>query len=964
MRAGGSPHPAGRAVTGSAYRHQVLLELMDLFLVVLGAVLLVPVHPLSAIWLGAILGSITATLIFAGKVGIGDEIDPMILLLRAGVWGIGAALVIPALGTRETAVVVAMLGAVAVSGITVPCRTEMIARISLGLVVVPAALVMAIIPAPGAAGSVALLGIAIAAVVVRETLPRPVPALAGSKAGREPAHSGIQLAPLGCFFELDPQYRLTYLSTETAFGLDGPSLIGRSILDVLDDGDRIRELMSRVCEGLGPVSFSATAGPPGEEKSHVVVVDGVSNKAGGILFARGLAIAVAEWDRERARLEEERDEALRIAHLRGGFLTNMSHEIRTPMNGVLGMLELLLDMDLDLEQRRTALRARDAASALLSVTNDVLDLSRIQAGRLTLEEITFDLHTLSTGTLQALGTRALERKNELICDIRPDVPQLVKGDPGRLRQVLTNLVDNAIKFTRDGEVVLTVSVIAREERQVGLRFSVRDTGIGIPPEALHSLFDEFRRAEDLPSETGSSGLGLSISQRIVSAMGGDISVSSEVGKGSEFGFSLSLQVVDSDTRREAWERATTLKGLRVLLADPNDTSRRVAAETLKSAGMEVVQEHAGEAVLTRLKKERYRGRVCEMAVLVSGFTDVSSFDLARMIKQDASIKDTMIMILTAAGHRGDGQRCREIGVSAYLTKPVSRSELLEAVASVVRHQDDVAPGDELVTRHSIQETRRRLRVLLAEDNTVNQQVAEAMLRRRGHHVEVVGNGVQAVQAVRRSRYDVILMDIHMPEMDGYAATRQIRLMENGRDVPILAMTAHAADEEREECLRRGLDGFVVKPFKPHQLFAAIEGWGSGISGIDDAAPGNERRSHVPVNLDEFRRTMREAGAEDAVDQMLDIFLEDTPRRVRNLSDAVERSELREIEVESHALKSAASTIGALGLASALRDVELAARSGDVGNTSSLMQAVQGEYSRVTRYIRQYRFEPDQAQAVS
>src|SRR6059058_1280621 len=519
--------------------------------------------------------------------------------------------------------------------------------------------------------------------------------------------------------------------------------------------------------------------------------------------AEGALVALYEdiSDRKAAELamRAARDLAERVARARSAFLANMSHEIRTPMNAVLGFVELVLDTELGAEQRRALELVRSSSEALLTILNDILDYSKIE-----------------------------EKHLELTVDVPPDVPHLVRGDPTRLRQVLMNLIGNAIKFTEEGEVDVSATVAAHHGDRTSVRFRVRDTGIGIYEQQRATIFDEFTQADaSMNRRYGGTGLGLAIARRLVALMGGELTVTSEVGRGSEFSFTLPFPV-EARAGAQAPGRTASLGGRRLLVVDDNETNRRILRDMLGAEGVAVHEAHRADAGLAALRRAATAGTPFDLAILDAQMPDQDGFELAAAIRGDAQLGRTRLLILTSAGQRGDGERCRQLGIQAYLTKPIARADLIEAVGTVLAGTPSAAGGADLVTRHSIAESRHSLRILLAEDNPVNQRVATAMLLKRGHQVDVAANGREAVEAVTRERYDLVLMDIQMPEMDGFEATQRIRALPQGGTLPIIALTAHALSGERERCLARGMTGYLAKPFKAHELFAVVEGRGGDV----------------------------------------------------------------------------------------------------------------------------------------
>jgi len=446
---------------------------------------------------------------------------------------------------------------------------------------------------------------------------------------------------------------------------------------------------------------------------------------------------------------------------------------------------------------------------------------------------------------------------------------------------------------------------------------------------------------------GGTGLGLAIARRLVRLMGGDLTVTSEEGKGTEFSFSVALEVDTSAPAAAAHPSAVHLAGRRALIVDDSETNRRIVREMLGTAGMRIAEADRGATALDALRRAREEGRPYDIVILDQQMPDLDGFAVAATIRADPGLVDTRMLMLTSAGQRGDGQRCRELGIRGYLSKPASRSDLLEAAAAVVSAAQPrtIGPTD-IVTRHSIAENRPRLRILLAEDNPVNQEVAATILRRRGHDVDLVGDGRAAVEAAVAERYDVVLMDIQMPLMDGFEATEAIRATPGGRDLPIIALTAHAQRGERERCLARGLSGYLTKPFKAHELFALVEGWADEVapSVLADEEPAPE--APRALDLEAFRRSMREAGAEDAVPAILQTFGSTAPARLADLEAAVSGGSAEQVHRAAHAYKSAAATIGARELARLLGDLEGAARAGDVNGASAALDGIRAEHAAV------------------
>jgi len=747
-------------------------------------------------------------------------------------------------------------------------------------------------------------------------------------------------------FDGDGTYRNIWTTNEGLLFRPKKELLGRRITDIFrnDESGPLLEVLQRALKTGQGESYEYSLDVQSGKEWFLARVTPITSPEGDSKTLCMTSRSITERKRAEGELRRAKEAAEAASQSKSEFLANMSHEIRTPMNGILGMTELTLETSLTSEQREYLGMVKTSAESLLGLLNDILDFSKIEAGKLEIEAIEFGLRESLGETLKVLGFRAQEKGLELAWRVGSGVPERLLGDMGRLRQMLVNLIGNAIKFTEKGEVVLEVDKEGNSDDAVELHFKVRDTGIGIPKDKQGMIFEAFTQADGSTTRKyGGTGLGLAITTRLVRLMGGEISVESEPGAGSTFHLKIRFGMAGGDGDSERILEPAALAGSSVLVVDDNQTSRFILAEMLAHWGMFPEAVEGAQTAMQSLRRAGMASRQFKVVITDLHMPDMDGFALVEKIRKTPEFSSIPVLMLSSGAHGGEAARCRQIGIAAYLTKPVRPSELLDALLNALAKNDQTRKSFPAVQRPAL-EGRKGLKILVAEDNAVNRTLAIRLLEKHGHTIVVAENGREALEVLEREKVDAVLMDLQMPVMDGFEAVRIVREREKttGGHLPIIALTAYAMKGDRERCLEAGADDYVTKPIRPPDLFAALDRVARAfLPEITETLA----KAAAPV-MDAEAALESVEGDRDLLEEIARLFQSECPRMVAEIREALKARDARLLEHLAHTLKGSSANVGGCLVAQAAAELEMQARSGDLGPANEQVERLAGETERL------------------
>ncbi|MCX5874657.1 MAG: response regulator [Deltaproteobacteria bacterium] len=763
----------------------------------------------------------------------------------------------------------------------------------------------------------------------------------------------IQNLPTGVFVK-DAE-RLTFSlwnkTCEDIYGYRADEMLGKTAKDIFTEAESARfEAQDREVLTSGRLMEIQEQEVATRDKrvrilrsKEVPIID----EKGKATHVVGIAEDITELKITEKELISARETAEQASRAKSSFLANMSHEIRTPMNGIIGMTELALNTDLSSEQREYLEAVKISAESLLRLINDILDFSKIEAGKFELAEMDFSLRDSIAQAMIAVSLQAHSKDLELVYHIPPQIPDVVVGDPGRLNQILINLLGNAIKFTLKGEVAVDIQLESESEDDIHLHFSIKDTGIGIPKEKQQKIFNAFEQADGSTTRKyGGTGLGLAVSTQLVQMMGGQIWLESEVGAGSTFHFTTKLGLSQGPLPQSVPVDFAEFKDLPVLIVDDNAMNRFVLKEILTYWGMMPVALESAIDALKTMKNAQEVGQPFSLVILDYLMPDIDGFELAERINQDPSLSGVTMIMLTSAGQRGDARRCMNSGITAYCQKPIKQSELFEIISTALNKSSGGEKKPALVTRHTVREGKRSLNALLAEDNAINQKLATRILEKMGHTVTIAENGQEVLKTLESKRFDIILMDVQMPEMDGFEATRSIREKERitGGHIPIVAMTAHAMSGDREKCLAAGMDGYVSKPINTQELVENIERTVGKREAASEALFSASKGGEI---VDKAQLLARVGCDVALLRELVDLFLDTGGGMLSHVEHSVRQGNAEAIERAAHAIKGAVGNFAADRAFEAALKLETMGREGTLKHTDRAFKDLEREINLFT-----------------